>query len=224
MEKRQPRFCRVGGHAPRILQPKRAAGPCSRTSLRRYRHRQLFQGHRAKAATRARFHRGRRSTEWSLGRGDQRPALATSFRTRPRRLGTRPQLWWPALYRHRRDAAANVFAANGRSLVSAGASREYDRVDNAREPSGPLRLGPTEEGRLGARRGYGVKDDRRAPEQTLSEIEFPRRRRGHAPARKSGGRISREFDAPARCGRGGVAHRLRESRQSARGARGSAGA
>ena len=27
METRQPRFCRVGGHAPRILQPKRAAGP-----------------------------------------------------------------------------------------------------------------------------------------------------------------------------------------------------
>ena len=107
------------------------ARACSRTSLRRDRHRQFFPGHRAKAATRARFHRGRRSTERALGRGDQRPALATGFRTRSRRPRTRPQLRWGALHRHRRDAAANVFAANGRGLVSAGASREYDRVDNA---------------------------------------------------------------------------------------------
>ncbi len=92
LEKDRTPFSRISRSARReILQPERTRRPATGTDLRRGRHRQFFQGHRAKAAARSRFHRGGRPHGRAGPGGDQRPALAAAFPARSRRPRTRPQ-------------------------------------------------------------------------------------------------------------------------------------
>ena len=61
-------------------------------------------------------------------------------------------------------------------------------------------------------------------EKALSAIQFPRRHDRYSAFGNSGGNVSHELDVALRRGRCGVAHRLRQSRESACGAWRSAGA
>ena len=115
----------------------RAAGADSR----RGRDCQLLSSDRAEAADRPRFHRGRRPHGRAGPGGNQRPALATNFPARPGGDRSHTQFRRRALHRDRRDAAADVFAAQSGSLVSPEKARDRAGLDDAREPSRVVWLG-----------------------------------------------------------------------------------
>ena len=146
-----------------ILQPERARRPCSRNRSPARSSPPIFSrssgSSRSSDAFSPKKKIERAGRPW---RGDQRPALATTFPARSGGPRTRAQFCRRALHRHRRDAAADVFAANGGSLVSADASRDRPGWTDAREPSRALRLGSAEDGRLGRSGARTDEDDRRA--------------------------------------------------------------